>query len=376
MVVRSPALARERSALDVHRVALRGSALPTPKRAPRGTFLHGFLLPFTLIATTLRDGELRSAYLRVVFGRALVVTVLGALAFRGAEPSLEQPRPRIVHRRDNTTSGRSIHFHVPGVDIDLDDHGTDNVEVLGKNIPVVDPDEKPVPQPPAAGVVGALQSGWHWAAALVALLSMLEALVVFVSRRFDDSLSFRASRLAGILPEEETPKPPGLALDLKWLFRKLKRRVRGYVVLGAGVPLLATLHFVPTVGPWLFRAAATAWGWYWLGVFSAAKSAHAWADADTAPAPAIIRTFASGVPRWCTPLRAYAAAWARLTRGVNAAAATFERSPAPFLGLALARAILALPGLYLLARPLVPVAAGRLCAEADPADRFSSREPH
>ena len=38
-------------------------------------------------------------------------------------------------------------------------------------------------------------------------------------------------------------------------------------------------------------------------------------------------------------------AWARLTRGVDPAAATFERTPAPFLGLALARVILSLPGL-------------------------------
>ncbi|HEY8078950.1 MAG TPA: hypothetical protein VIF62_32685, partial [Labilithrix sp.] len=60
-----------------------------------------------------------------------------------------------------------------------------------------------------------------------------------------------------------------------------------------------------------------------------------------------------------------------LTRGVNPAAQTFERTPLPFLGLALARIVLSLPALYLLARPIVPVAAGRLCAEADPHDRFT-----
>ena len=32
--------------------------------------------------------------------------------------------------------------------------------------------------------------------------------------------------------------------------------------------------------------------------------------------------------------------------------------------------VLQLPGLYLLARPIVPVASGRLCAESDPAQRF------
>jgi hypothetical protein len=32
-----------------------------------------------------------------------------------------------------------------------------------------------------------------------------------------------------------------------------------------------------------------------------------------------------------------------------------------------------LPGFYLLARPIVPVAAGRLCADVDPEDRFTLR---
>src|SRR4029079_12278364 len=106
----------------------------------------------------------------------------------------------------------------------------------------------------------------------------------------------------------------------------------------------------------------------------AAKSAHAWADEATAPSPLPIRELVVRTSRTplATPVHWYARLWARLTRGVNPAAATFERSPAAFLGLALARVFLSLPGLYLLARPIVPVAAGRLAAESDPEDRFSA----
>lgn len=64
---------------------------------------------------------------------------------------------------------------------------------------------------------------------------MLEALVVFVSRRWDDWLSFHASRFAGIRPEDAEPKERRLSLDFKWLWRKLKRRIRGSIVMFAGL---------------------------------------------------------------------------------------------------------------------------------------------
>jgi hypothetical protein len=383
VLLRSAVLERERVALGAHRATLRGFALPPPKAAPRGTFVHGLLLPFSLILATIRDRDLRGPYLRLVLARAAVVVVVAMFAFHGAKPAHEHHGPSLVLMHDKKTprgestgsaTGKGLHVHVPGVNIDLD-KGSDDVEVLGKKIPVVDPDAKPAEPPPVVGVLGAVEHGWRWLAALLALLSTLEGMVVFVSRRYDDWLSFHASRLAAVRPEDETPKTRKLAFDVKWLVRKTKRRVRGYLVFGAGLPALWPLELVPTVGPWLFSAALTLWGWYWLGVFSAGKSAHAWADAEAAPSPKMIRVLHERIertPRLLAPLRPYARLWAWLTRDVNPAATTFERSPAPFLGLAVARAILALPGLYLLARPIVPIAAGRLCAEADPADRFST----
>ena len=153
---------------------------------------------------------------------------------------------------------------------------------------------------------------------------------------------------------------------------RLTPMLAGSALIALALPVFAIAGF-PLKG---WALAATLWGWYWLGIFSAAKSAHAWADEATAPPPFPIRELSGRVSRGAlvAPLRIYTRVWARLTRGMNPAAATFERSAAAFLGLALARVFLSLPGVYFLARPIVPVAAGRLCAESDPADRFSTSD--
>lgn len=368
----SEAIERERGALGVHRHALRGAALPHPREAPRGTFVHGFLLPFSLILSMLRDSELRRPYLRLVLVRGLVVAVAALVLFQGGGRSeAKRAEGIVVSHGADPAKAKELHVHVPGMDLDFEP-GHDSVKVLGRDIPVKSLEAEAARAVEAEAHAGTLERGWKWLAALVALLSTLEGVVVFFSRRWDDWLSFHGARLATILPEDEEPKDRRLAVDLKWLVRKLKRRVRGYLVFAAGVPLMAPLHLVPVVGSWAFAAAATLWGWYWLGVFTAAKSAHAWADRETAPSPRPIRAFHARVPGWIAPLTLYGRVWARVTRELNSAATAFDRSPSAFLGLALARALLAAPGLYLFARPIVPIAAGRLCAEADPDERFTA----
>lgn len=404
----SSVIERERSALAAHRAALRGSEIPPPHDAPKGTFLHGFLLPFSLIVATIRDGQLRGTYLRLALLRGLLVVLAGVVAIAGGNISGDKspkppPAPGVVLHRSKDKSKRSapVHVNVPGLHVDIDeDKDQASVSVLGQPVPVTKVDDgaptalpvaepaAPVAEPPALPPEVSkpepppsfarrawirVRTSWRWLLALFAFLSAAEGVVVFFSRRWDDWLSFHASRLVAIVPEDETPKTPKIAVDLRWLYRKMKRRFRGYVVFGAGLPALLPLRLVPTAGPYLFSIAVTLWGWYWIGVFSAAKSAHAWVDEDRALSPAPIRALNERVsPHFVFgPLRWYGRTWARLTRSVNPAATTFERSPTAFLGLALARVVLSLPGLYLLARPIVPVAAGRLCAEADPAERFS-----
>ena len=386
-------LAREREALAAHRASLRGSEIPPPHRAPRGTFLHGFFLPFSLIASTLRDRELRVPYLKVNALRIAVVIAIAVVAFSGRtkdkghghHPHGGGPKAVVVTDRHRAEKHTPVKVDVPGIHVDLDpSNHKDEIVVLGQKVPVVDengdldaqtakPEETPPPATPLGRAWAKVKDSWAWLLALVAFLSGAEAIVVFLSRRYDDWMSFHASRLVGIRAEDDAPKERKIALDLPWLYRKLKRRIRGYVVFAAGVPAFLALRLIPVAGTWAFSIALTLWAWYWLGVFTAAKSAHAWADEATAPSPKLIRVLNERVSKGflVAPFRLYGRAWAWITRSVNPAAATFERSPAAYLGLALARAILSLPFLYLFVRPLVPVAAGRLCAESDPGARFA-----
>lgn len=341
-------------------------------RAAARSFARGFRLPFALIAATLSDAALRRTYLRVTLVRLLVVAALAALGGVGGRAG---PPPRaglnVDLRAPDGGPGKPVHFTMPGVEVDIDpEHDREEVVVLGERIPTKDARERERRRAVESPRLRALEGAYAWLVALAGAVTLLEGIVVALSRRWDDWLSFHASRLAGIRPEEPTPRPPKVALDVKWLYRKLRRRLRGYVVFAAGVPVLLVLRLVPSAGPWLFGAALTAWGWYWLAIFTAAKSAHAWADDGVAPPPLVIRTFHDGVRR-IPPLRWYARFWGWLTRGLDAPTAVFERDPAAYLGLALARAVLAVPVAYLFARPVVPVAAGKLCSDADPERRFA-----
>lgn len=390
---------RERRSLALHRATLGGGAVLPPPKESETTFLHGFFMPFTLIAATLRDDQLRGPYLRVAAVRTVVLLLVAGVSVANGAVSKHASKPMrqgVVIRStkhpegDAGPKGAPVHVHVPGFDLDIDpDHDQKKMSVLGQDVPVAEGDEDEIAAPAHAGeappspkphgavekVWTVVRERWAWLLALFAFLSAIEGLIVFFSRRWDDWLSFHVSRLAQVQPEDVAPKTRGLGFDLKWAYRKGRRRIRGYVVFAAGVPALLPLRLLPSVGGILFTIALTLWGWYWLGIFSASKSAHAWADEASAPSPLPIRALASRVSRGAlvAPLRWYAQLWARLTRSVNPAAATFERSMPAFLGLALARAILALPGFYFFARPIVPVAAGRLCAESDPADRFTAR---
>jgi len=376
-------VARERDALAVHRASLRGGELPSPKTAPRGTFVHGLLLPLSLLAATLRNRELRGPFLRATAVRVAILAVVAGLALRNGAFRGSEPREGITINHDKGSAEEPVNVDVPGFHMHTGNkEQPDQVTILGQSVPVNGDGASVAPAPPAAPALPksfvarsreALARGWARVVAFVAGLSIAEGIIVFFSRRWDDWLSFYVSGLAGIRPEAPQPPRRRLSFDLKWLARKVKRRIRGYLVFGSAMPLLYLLRLIPVAGTWLFGIAVTLWAWYLVGVFTASKSAHAWADDGVAAPPMLVQSFNTRVSRgwWLWPLRVYGRMWAWVVRSVNAAAATFDRSPAPFLGLALARAILALPGLYLLARPIVPVAAGRLCAESDPGDRFS-----
>lgn len=340
-------------------------------------------LPLSILAAVMRERELRGPFLKLAMVRALIVAIVAALAFasgKGRSHEEEKPQGALV-----TDDGvKPVHVDVPGLHVHLDGKQEDDkVVVLGREIPVqrsgeAPPAPAPEPAKQAPTLLGralaAVARGWASVVAVVALLSAVEGIAVFFTRAWDDWLSFHVSRLAGIAPEVAEPPRRRITFGVRWLFKKLRRKIRGYVVFASGVPILALLRLVPVVGSLAFTGALTLWAWYWVGVFTASKSAHAWIDDKQAAAPAMVRSFNARFARgwWWWPMRLYGRIWAWALRGVNAPAAAFERSPASYLGLALTRTVLSLPGLYLLSRPIVPVASGRLCAESDPAQRFWS----
>lgn len=389
-----------RRSLAAHREAARGSGFPPPK-ASRPTFFHGFLLPFSLVVATLRHPSLGRTYLKLICVRALVVGIAAAVVFHASDGP-EKGRHGIWVTEE--AEPRPVHVHAPGLQIDVDrEKGEKNIKILGTDIPVHvqkkgppklgwqfksptadDDDSADDPNeatdaldgpPPStfARIRDYVSTKWTWLLWFIGIFSTVEAVSVFFSRRYDNWISFHTSLLARTRPEEAAPTVPKIGFEPRWAMKKLKRRVRGYVVFGAGIPLFALLRLIPSVGVPLFTIGLTIWSWYWLAIFTTAKSAHAWEDEATAPSPYLIRSLRDRPPpiRPLKPLHWYTSLWARLTRSMNAPAMTFERTPGPFLGLALARVILSLPGLYLVARPIIPVAAGRLCAETDPRDRFS-----
>lgn len=399
IVTRAAQLAeRERLSLGLHGAVMRGASRPpSASGSAHRSFLHGFLLPFTLILTVLRHPTVGWSYLKITVVRALVVGLLAALVIHNNRDRIGAPTHAApaIHVKAASPPKR-VHVNLPGAKVDIDPAtGEKKATILGADVPIVDDgdaggaevDEEtraskdaPAPslEPAPSGIeklVSKLTSGWKFIVWFVGIVSATEGFIAFVSRKYDDWLGFWAAPLAAVRPEDPFPKHPKLSLDLRYVIKKLKRRARGYLVFGAGIPLIAVFKLIPSVGDVLFSVGLTVWGWYWLAVFTAAKSAHAWADDARAPSPLLIREIRDGAthgPRWLAPFALYGRLWGRLTKSLNAPAQVFERNPAPFLGMALARAILSLPGLYLLARPIVPIAVGRIIAESDPTRRFGA----
>jgi hypothetical protein len=323
----------------------------------------GFVLPFALLRVAVRHPRIARTLVRVTVLRLLIVAVLCAVAFHEVRPPARRVEP-VNATWSGAPSRRALHIDLklPMALVRPLDRGFDIGAPAAPS-----PNARPVSlgfDPPRAPAETGRLSRFSW---YVGFVSVLEAMLVFFFRRWDDWVSFQLSVLVGVRPETPEPQAPRITVEPRWALKKLRRRLRGFVVFAAGVPVFMVLRLVPSVGAMLVGAGLTLWGWYWLAVFAAVKTAHAWTDDGVAPPPALIRTLRdrASVRSWLMPVRLYARAWAWVTRGVNAPASVFERNPLPFLGLAAARMILYTPGFYSLARPILPVAAGRLCADHD-----------
>jgi hypothetical protein len=308
--------AEVRRALSDLRVA---PAVARPERAAHlQRFIYGFGLPLRILRALFRDPAVKRTYLRVILAQLAIIFVIGLASV-------------LLGRSRDAFSGDLRH---------------DFARVL------------------------ALASAFY------ATLGAVEWTVVALSRQYHDQLSRKASLLSGA-PPEDPEATPRIKLDVRWMGRKLKRKLRGLIVVSAGLPAVAVASLVPFAGKFLYPLLALSWTIYWVGVFTASKSAYAWRSegAPFAPEPWFLRvadraTKQTFIGRLGLP-RLYVVVWRNLSSGMFPPARELEDHPYELFGIAAFRALLALLGTYLFFRPILPVAAAHVLCTPLPSEQTS-----
>jgi hypothetical protein len=349
---------------------------PTPVSGGR-RLTYGFLLPFHLFARLVTVPELRRAAGRLFLARALFVVLFTAVGMLAV--GFNEDRPPAASSDIVIESGG---IHLRGSERDVkkavkalrDENAReaaegDRIEAAVGAV-VADAVER---EAATAPVIAPTVSWKKRLATLLAFLGAAEWIAIAFTRDFDDFVSHELSLDAGILPEGERPSPR-LRFSPSWLWKKYKRKFRGILLFGIGALPLALAIAFGRFG-WLSNTLFALWGFYWSAVFVAAKNAHAWADDGHASPPWFLRPFEPMPKQFVfAPVRGYLRLAHRVTKSVHGPCQAFERSPLPFVGLALFRLLLAPPFFYLIFRPIMPVAAGRILADNDAEVRFFARE--
>lgn len=227
---------------------------------------------------------------------------------------------------------------------------------------------------------------WARLLSLYTAMSIFEAVIIAFTREHHDGLSYAVSAVVGAPPEEDIARPR-VRLDVDWLVTKMKRRVQGGIILLVSVlpfgvlisvavaPIAlaladrlggrALVAFLANAPAQLFVLVA---GAYWLGVFTLGKTAHAWRD-EIVSDPFFLRwsdAAADAYPRLCGWLHLYTRVLRRALGRARRPAHVVEAAMFETGGLVLLRVLISAPGLYLLLRPLIPVAATVVIAARSP----------
>ncbi|MDY7225506.1 hypothetical protein [Hyalangium rubrum] len=349
-----------------------------PPGNPVRQFFHGLSLPFHIARALRTDAVAWRRYRRVAIIQCLVI--LGLVFFfkrsafdrvdldLGPEEAPAEAIEKPAQARLQRQSRREAQEAVRQVREELAAAGISTPEIKV----VIDEDTSPAeapPKPPAAAVVKKPQErlGFFarqlqlWAA-LFATMQIVQWVVIALSRDYHDAISRDASLLTAVEPEDE-PLTPRVRLDVTWMQKKVSRRIRGFVVFAAGLPVLLLLAAPLCSVQNLLAVFIPVWSAYWLVVFTAGKSARAWESTSGRP-PWFLRAWTwltTRMPgfRWET-LQGYGRFWERRTLSVFSPAIEVEKQPWAFAGLALVRALAMLPLVKCFLRPLIPVAAAHL----------------
>ncbi|HVE82914.1 MAG TPA: hypothetical protein VND93_08710 [Myxococcales bacterium] len=212
------------------------------------------------------------------------------------------------------------------------------------------------------GLPGVPARAVGWLVALWGSLSGVQLVVIALCRDYHAELSREAFLLTGLAPEDP-PGRPQPRFNLQWVRTRVRRRIRGWLVVALGIPVCWAIGLV-FPGDWARNVLAGGWVLYWQVVFAASKSQRAWVDEGVAPPPWFIRGWRWMVAR-ILPVRlvgagVYGDLWERCTRSLYAPAECVEQQPAAFTGLMLFRLAGSAPLVKIFTRPLVPVASALL----------------
>lgn len=297
--------------------------------------VHGLCLPWHLARALLGAPAARRLYLRVAVTQALVVLGLGlALVWQQyqARKDAAASRAAMVEEVRRELGGSELTAEVP-----------------------VEPLEEEPSEP---------EGLWFLWLKLLAALQGAQWVVVALSRDYHDLISREASLLTRLEPEDE-PLEPRVRLNVRWGVRRVKQYLQGLWLTALGTPVLwlGSRVLPDPLDEWAFAVLSVAWSGWWVMVFTAGKSARAWREEATAE-PWCLRGWwwlgeqAPVLKRF--PLGLYGAVWEMSVRPVGSPAASAERQPWAFAGLAVVRVLSELPLLKCFIRPFIPVAAAHL----------------
>lgn len=214
------------------------------------------------------------------------------------------------------------------------------------------------------GLGGRLGAVLALLAAIYASMGIAQTGVLALTRDFHDALSRELSLLVHVAPEDP-PMRPRIRLDLPWVKRKANRRAQFFLGFLPGWALITFVGWLVPPHRVLTTVLTTVWAAYWWMVMTAGQSARAWSPPETTPRPWYLRAWFTLTERvfllrWA---RWFGRVWEKFARRFYGPSERVEEQPFEFAGLALSRALMLVPVLKLLFRPIFPVAAAHLLVE-------------
>jgi hypothetical protein len=359
--------------------------LPLPVNRLR-QFVHGLCLPFHLGRAFFEDRAVRRSYLKVGGLQALAVLGL-ALLFTGSGQKVvesaaqvgtleervqhEAAEARELARLERTLELARLATQGRAEDAERVRASVEEAQRLAEKARRM----RRVEREAAKKGRHTVKQVVYWAG-LFSALQIAQWIVIALSRDYHTAFSRELSLRVGLVPEDEA-LTPRVRLNLPWLGTKLGRRWRGMLVLALGMPPLWAIWLVVPGGKYLFPVLVAAWSAWWFVVFTAGKTARAWAEPE-AREPWFLRgwnglTSRFALLRWAL-FGVYGSLLTTFTRPLFSPAASVERQPWTLSGLAVVRALALLPPLKCFLRPLVAVAAQYLL-EQEAATQGSGASP-